>query len=784
MNKNNKKSESIKELYDKVLLRTKGHTSIVNDYLAPMDHVLDINKLTNIGSYDLSTNGNNNNMPSLLSIAGKDIKNNKNLDDEIGDILNKESEELLHTVYNNGDYNKVKGNILEINYIVNQMPSLYNAIETLVDKIMSPNNSTKTTYGVTDNFADLKETFGEIDRDNMNKMIGLDNDSNTVFDINDNLMSNIRNILIKTLLFGFTITYTTPFKELAKRLYVDSVRRNADGFLTESFEDISNTVKTDIKDNIAEAIYNDNKPLLYKYMSGDTLQEDFSIAGDMENTVFDGTSIFAETFGVTSNEYDNIIRNIIVDNPIPDDMKDGIYRELMETINDDSMTETFENIVKDFNQQNKTQTSKKNIDNKLKKSALNTFNTIRGGNAKILEHTNVIPIELNNKLIGVYYIEEDKTRNDNNMKSSKVHNMANAVGSNAIDANQNINMTPDTIFYKKIMTDIRSVLARNLDNKKFIKRNAGILDDIEMAVNNINTDIRSIKIRFIPAKFLTMFKNGEGVYGRSALALARVIAHMWILLSKGKVIDKLFYERDKFFVKYKLNKNASTSSERVVNNVMKNLVNLVPTPTDITNISRMNKIGNKSIILMPEVDGEAIIDVDRVAGQKTDNNIDYIDKLERIASSLVGIDGGTLNDMSDREYKTATEIMQESERDVSKVIRYQTMFNYSVSRYSTLLARVRSGIDELIYGVYFLPPLGLDRNNQSDILNNITTRVDFIITALGDNYTDDKYGDLMEKIKYEIYKKESKGVIDDWDNIEKMIGDRINNVNDTEESED
>mgnify|MGYP003522663956 FL=1 len=183
---------------------------------------------------------------------------------------------------------------------------------------------------------------------------------------------------------------------------------------------------------------------------------------------------------------------------------------------------------------------------KEKRNKKFNIDNIKGSTYDVLNVNQIVPIFIKNELLGVYVIDE-KADNDNSVKIGvTLQNILGGTSKNRNDKFGNGNDSYTENLKGLVLADIANVLNRNID-KKFLRNNPNLIEDIEFIMAQFDSDaIYNSKVRFISAEYLTLFTIGPGLLGTSLLVYAKEYANMYINLLKADIIQKMFYQTDKF----------------------------------------------------------------------------------------------------------------------------------------------------------------------------------------------------------------------------------------------
>lgn len=510
----------------------------------------------------------------------------------------------------------------------------------------------------------------------------------------------VKDTYTKTHISGTKYIYVVPYQNIAERIYNNYIKKDKNGLIKQTPENISFDMSL-YKESIEEIIYDTDTENNIEY-----IKESIDILDDKDKEDF-----------------------LFTENAIIDEAKDSIAYELINS--------------KDIKE-----------NEKLYSEARKPFRNITGCYIDVLENENVIPVIINRKIIGIYYIEDN-----NYMRHESEYHISNVTGSQYIsDVSDRENY--ERSMGKKIMIEkISDIIKRNLD-KKMIKKNKNILSTIEAILDK--RDIGNTKIRYIPRKYFVPFtvnKDNMGL-GRSQLHKARIIAHIWILLNYSNAMNKLFHEKDKIVIDASMSVSKDISS--IAKRALRAVKEIYPLPSQLLDISktygRMADVGR--LINPVSKNGKKAMTFDRLEGQRPEENYEYKKELEQIATVLVGIPFSLTDVNANTDF--ATNLISQDAHEVSDSINYQINLEKELSELTSKIISYEKGIDIAIKTSLPIPK-SLTEGLQTDALDRVTQKIN---TTL-DHYISEEDSDKREFFRKELYKKETASNID-WNYLERL----------------
>ncbi|MGL5316844.1 MAG: hypothetical protein ACRC92_26540 [Peptostreptococcaceae bacterium] len=717
MTKDEKKKSIINELKDSVNIGTYGlNTEVKNVLLNPSQDV-DTNKLLAV----LGRSDNGYRRQSELGVVGKDASGQ-----DVGTLMNKVLEQIgNHEMIDANFHNRV-AMYKENNFLVNNMPQLMEAIESRVEDILSP-----------DTFA------GE----GLKMSLLGDNKDYTMTDIKDALEKHsmgmfLKEAIVKTEVHGHVYVYVCPFKETAKRLM-----NNVGGSMSNYTAPTSRRALRREENPFSKVVN------MFSESEGGEEYVDLTPADlyEMNNMLQEAIADKVETPSelIMESPLAQVpdAQNYFTENPIIGEAKDALSSGIYEMF-----SESESNLGYDYT--TKTRRMRKNM-----------FDKMTGCYMSILQPERCVPVIINRKLLGLYYIERNHVgfSNFNRQRLGKYSN--NLMGYDTFSDGSS--MTDNPMMRENIIRDLSAIINKNL-NEKFINNNRVVLDTIEHILNENNMFDMNFKVRFIPKEFLVEFKinpDSDGI-GQTSLKKARVPAYYWIFLAKNRMMNKLFYEKDTLaiYTKQSVSKDIHANVMNAINHITK----IIPIPSELTNLSKVyTGLSDMPRVVIPvSAQGTKPIELDRIEGQKVDPEDPFMEKLEALATRLVG-QAVTLSDMTNRDVRFARTISFEDGKNVRRVLGKQDFYNPSINELYNKV--VKFELSESVDLKVSLPtPAALSDDIANERTERISLKVDKIIANMyGAEIPEDKKPEA-EYVRKELFKELTATSIP-WDKIESIV---------------
>ncbi len=505
------------------------------------------------------------------------------------------------------------------------------------------------------------------------------------------LHSKIRDYIVpNTLIYGTSYTYTIPYTKIIEDHLNKSKSKNGKVAITPESALFKETFSEDIKSR----------------------------------------SFNVKDFGTVTVENNPIPLSVI--NESVD--HDAYYDLVIESILPDK---EFKNIVTDV--------SKKS--NKINEITVDGVKTDKDFNLELdsndlyietLNPTNIVPLKMMNNTIGYYYIY------NNGVYSKPKQNI---MGATNILNNEN----DDNIIDK-----YAQMIVKSIDNK-FVKDNIKFKEHIVGAIKLMNIKENNIGVQFIPPEYITEFKiklneKGEGV---SMLNKSLFYAKLYLALLIFKLTSIIARSNDTRVYYVKQFKGDTDASNKIQETIRQNKTRELNFNDIMSTNTIENKIGAMKDLYIPtSADGNRGVEMDILSGQSVDLNTDLMEMLKTNMISSTSVPSVILNFINEADYSRS--IVQGNTKYIGMVINLQKNFNLSITNWYKQIIQFENVIEEnskvqasdFTYSLN--KPKFLNDNNIADTLNNVESKIAFIIKALngdqGEKTEDDnKFHDIMFK---------------------------------------
>lgn len=408
---------------------------------------------------------------------------------------------------------------------------------------------------------------------------------------------------------------------------------------------------------------------------------------------------------------------------------------------------------------------------------------IPGSIVKVLERRNVIPLYVEDKCFGYYYIETegnapcvdyDKMQ-DPSMTLTGSRSMLSTTSESEKIAKQN-----------NVLRYLSSQIAQFID-ANFVNSNQDLRDEIYMILKyndtyNINR-VNKIKVSFIPPDDMEhiYFKKDKYTHrGISDLHKALFPATLYCAMYITNAIWTMTRSQDKrvYYVKQTIDTNIAKTLLTTINQIKKGNMNI----RQIENINHiLNITGQFNDYVIPKSSsGETPIDFEIMQGQQIEFKTELMNMLEENAVNSTDVPLEMINMRQSVEY--ATQLSMSSSKFLRKVFKRQSIYQKPLTRLFNKLYNNEYD-DNLILEVKLPPPMFLNITNTNQMITNVTEYSNSIAEIFAGQESDDVKAYVIREIN-----KANLGTylkIDDiLDIIKKAKQEAAKNSNNGEENEE
>lgn len=590
----------------------------------------------------------------------------------------------------------------EIDVIIKYMPKLHEALDTRKEAVLSADHFTKDAINIKPVGAELSE----VNADNNIQSI------KTKYNIDDLLDRVYR----ETDMYGECFIYCVPYKKAIERILSNGklLNHDDDSLVKQesclfSLNESGNIVT---KDNPSHD-YIKNTP---------GLQIEFNKSGIITESIIEHRKM-----EIALNESANISLN-------------EANKEFTTTITNKSLDKELYKTDRTSQDGLISSTEKTNSD----KGSIK----VPGCVVKILDHTMVKPLYIDDVCLGYYYIECDKQMSIEQMTFSstlgglKPGNTARRLAENRSDG--------DSEILKKIAIEI----SNHIDSK-FVNANQDLTKEIYLILkynmeHNGAGRINKVRVTFISAEDIIhsyFKKDSKSNRGISALYRALFPAKLYSCLYISNVIAILTRGNDKrvYYVKQNVDTNISAVLLNTINQIKKSNFGL----RQIENMNNiMNITGRFNDYVIPESNsGEAPVRFEIMQGQDVTHPTELMNQLEEMAVNATDVPLEVVQARMQLDY--ATHYTMSNTRFLRKVYNLQAKYTKICNKLLTRIYDAEFECEDSV-NIELPPPLYLSLTNSSQMFQSANEHAEQIAAMYIDVNNEDSV--LVDKVKSSIKK--------------------------------
>ena len=676
---------------------------------------------------------------TLFSLKGKDTVETAN---SIGDVVYAAmtDDHLSHLNIEEIISGRLKMN-REYDYLITNMPELGTALRALADDVVYGNT-------VENSSIKLKYKGGNEDKENA------DNEYEKYFRPMQNITSTLhskkmynydidretKELVFNLGVYGYQIVAQVPYTKIVNDLLFYKEIQKADKYVKKTF-------KESVDFEVAKKAFSENfNEILENVKSKIIVPESLNIYNAKTLMKYSGT---------TEEQITSKLKSFINTKPYTQADIDELESYLESISYIDEATPVTTNGAKDISDLLRSAESDTIEILKRKKNKKFNIDNIKGSTYDVLDVNKIVPIFIKNELLGVYVIENDK--NDNDAVKIGI-TLQNILGINK--SNNKVNNSNDMYIENLkglVLADIAEILNRNLD-KKFLRNNSNLVEDIEFVLSQFDADtIYNSKVRFISAGYLTLFKIGPGLLGTSLLSYVKEYANMHINLLKADIMQKMFYQTDRY--KVLVTNNGSKSLNGLIAKSLTALRMSLPRPSDaaIPDIATTGGQFPRMYVSPLTEEGKELITMEKMDISPSIDNTEYLKYLRNTATGILGYPADITDPSQNIDF--AKKISNINMNTLIKVVGVQRDLRLPLSELCTKRLKYSTGNNKLEVEVMLDPPNELAFNITSESLDRITAQLD-MYDRLIDNDPDLTDDILKLKIKRDIATEVSSPYID------------------------
>lgn len=591
----------------------------------------------------------------------------------------------------------------DLNIIVNLIPQLGDAVNTIVDTILSPDDFTKP---VVLNLTSAGEALKDDDKFNKETREILKD-----YKYNKELKEIVRRTVIQGKHYVSAIPYSRAFQNILedKNVKLEKMKMRS---LTESFkpEKEGDTVISLLESTLVEEL-NES----YGKVKGDAISN--SIIETADSVIF--------TEGIDS----------IID-------KESLSEALKDT-NTRVKGKNIKNIQDKLNVNGKVST-----DGFAAIGASNTKETdtsaLKGCILKQLDIRKLIPLEIEDICLGYYYIDSDDSQQALR-KSFNPQQWAQQIKKKA-----NENNIANTV--EKAYDNLARLILQRMD-KKFLEKNAHVKEEVYgiLRYHQVLHNRNAVKVTYLRPDEVHKFEISDG---KSVLENVLFFAKLYLGLFLANIMMRISRSNDirAYYVSTGLTADVSSAINHAINEVKKDsrsLMHMNHVPRMIGTVTKFT-----DMFIPMDKDGKKPVEFDIIQGQDIQVKDELLEMLEEIIVSGTGVPSVLLNASNDVDFaKTLTTLN-------SKYLRRTMGWQLDLNEPNTGLIKaiLRCEMDDKdseieSLNATFQPPTNLILQNALDEINNARDLANTISSAIvGDNAQGDDNQRILDIVNLEVMK--------------------------------
>lgn len=383
---------------------------------------------------------------------------------------------------------------------------------------------------------------------------------------------------------------------------------------------------------------------------------------------------------------------------------------------------------------------------------LNTTSKIKLGEdnvtgciVKNLEIEKIVPIRIDETILGYYYIEDTGILDNMQMSTNDPVLALNSIHA-AADRSTEFERANGQFF--KQMSDI--ITDALIKDKGFLKDNVAFKEQIYAILKYGNMLDKSIKITYLPADQVIEFGEGHSMIERSLfyakLYLALLITNIMIKITRG-------YDKRIYTVKSSVPADIANSTYSAIKEIKKD-------QRSITMISDTNKIlntaGKTSDIFIPvDSSGNKAIDYDVMAGQDVQIKDELLEFLEDRMLAGTGTPTPLIQASTDVDFAKTLQML--NTKFLRRTLSNQRTLNPPTNELVNSVNAADQGLsieDDAyeVINVEYLPPSALGINAMNEQVGNAKDLVDILVRTFTDSgiYSDEIAGEFTKDLMKDI----------------------------------
>jgi len=629
------------------------------------------------------------------------------------DLDNKQDKEMIKNVLNNirSDYVGVDSlnhsELLvrrDMSNICTQMPEMRDVIYVIRDAIIECNVST-----------------GEVSR----TLIFENHEENEAFETQVkeieqryDLLTTIKNFIVpNSLKIGEYYVQVVPYSKLFAELESINNNRYGDGKGFHSTKQFRESVPNEIYESFKESVslYNEKNVKLLMESISPIIKKDVSDT----YTIDKDTSVRITSEKVNKEDISNLLKNIDVYNGSsvmlsemgPDAFKEFVLNEYTNSISKSNNKNKHFSETMEYNKI--TSSVFGDIDQDVVDN-ISTYDHVKGCYIKYLDSLRMVPIRMDRRVIGYYYIS---TTMD--------------LQTNASNPNGMVDLSFQHYTRDKNMVDtLASMIIKSFD-KKMLEKNIKLKSEIAEVIMAHKFSEGKLSFIYIPENEVIRFVINEDEEGKghSVIEPTMFPARMYLMLTMYNMLYTLNNNttRVHYLKSSGLNKDYAAQIQRTMRKFQSRRITI----DDIYSYSGvLNKVGGMGEMVLPSGRNDfKALETDTIAAVENPINMEFLEQQRRQAISGTGVPHlMMINAIDEADFAKTLEMA--NARFLSTVSSYKIDFNKGITKlYRTLLKHCTEMEDDIIqsFKFNFNSVTQQELNITSDMISNFNSMAELVM---------------------------------------------------------
>ena len=597
----------------------------------------------------------------------------------------------------------------DLDLLVGMVPQLQDALDTLADSILASDNfNNLVSFKCDDNIMDIAKNM------------------DTKYDFYDNL----RKVITDGLKYGYGYTSVIQFKEAFKQFKLTNKEYK------DAYNRKNKINESDLK-NLEDSLKSIQEAAKPKILAEFDIQEKDLICHNTANLKTHAKTFLESVTFCDSNEFL---------------LESSNYEQLNEVIKQKNDDNKIKNKFKNARSGKKDKKIKRNdsdsyVDGLIQKDKIDlSEDEISGCIIKHLDIKRLIPIKVDDTILGYYYIEDTGIIENTQINFSDPMMALSSMNTAMMQSRDNEIERANGEYFKQL-SDI--LVTSMIKDKNFLKNNTRFKEQVYSIIRYGNLVDKTLKITYLKPDQVVEFGKGESIIARSLfygkLYLALLMTNIMIKVSRG-------YDKRIYLVKSAVAPEVGDSTLSAIKEIKKD-------QKSVTMLKDVNSVLNLSaktadLFIPMDQEGNKTIDYDVMSGQDISLKDELLEFLEDRMLSGTGVPTPLLQATSETDFSRTLVLL--NSKFLRRVLRYQRLFNnptcvlFNYVNAADLGLKIDSDEYEILI-VEFLPPAALGISSMNEQVGNAKDLVDIITRA----YTDSGlYGDAVpgefskEMLKY------------------------------------